>query len=367
MADDPIKYLGLTCTSGGDFYICQDSEVRFLGCCDVDPCGDNGGKCPSSSLHPGSFNTTHYDEIESQNCASSNALWYTCSGGPTFLGCCSSNPCSNEGICPDENLDEAVLNDDESKASAFLTKATTSTTSFFASSTSASVSTSASNTPNLSSSTTSSTPSPTVSTGSSSMSNTQKSHKSPIAAIAGGTVAGIFVLLVLLSCLFRYRRRKRDIERSIQPEGAQASSPRLPWSPYQDSFRGTPKSILPSPPITPGSPAFMTTKPDHHKGISESLMSSIANLKRSSATKEKYSSHHPTPYNQESERRNWIQEEVQSPEMIHTAAELEDPTPSRFLHHRSLHEGVYFEVEGSTPGPRHQSRQMSYELQAENI
>ncbi|KAI1263928.1 hypothetical protein F5Y18DRAFT_391893 [Xylariaceae sp. FL1019] len=365
MADDPINRLGLTCPSGGDFYICQDSDVRFIGCCDTNPCGGNGGSCPSSSLHPGSFDTTHYDDIEAQSCASSNALWYTCTGGPTFLGCCSSNPCSNDSICPDKDLDEAVLNTDESKASAFLTKTATSTTSLFTSSTSTSISKGASTTSNLSLSTTSSTLSPTMSTDSGSMGNTQESHKPPIATIAGGIIGGVFVILVLLSCLFRYRRRKRNMERSVQPEGAQVSSPRLPWSPYQDSFRGSPKTLLPSPPTTPGSPPFVITKPGHHKSISESLMGSIAGFKRSSATKD--SSSQQIACSRESERRNWILEEVQSPDMIHAAAELEGPIPSRFTRHRSLHEGVCFEVEGSTPGPRHQTRQMSYELGADNI
>ncbi|ROV97517.1 hypothetical protein VSDG_04545 [Cytospora chrysosperma] len=65
---NPIDTLGLSCPNGGDFYVCQDSKLQFLGCCASDPCADGSGHCPQSDLRYSSFDTDTYDNISTQSC-----------------------------------------------------------------------------------------------------------------------------------------------------------------------------------------------------------------------------------------------------------------------------------------------------------
>ncbi|ROW11344.1 hypothetical protein VMCG_01044 [Cytospora schulzeri] len=57
MSINPIDTLGLSCPNGGEFYVCQNSEIQFLGCCASDPCADGSGSCPKSDLRYSSFDT----------------------------------------------------------------------------------------------------------------------------------------------------------------------------------------------------------------------------------------------------------------------------------------------------------------------
>ncbi|KAI0434020.1 hypothetical protein F5Y09DRAFT_350107 [Xylaria sp. FL1042] len=244
---DPISYLGLSCPSGGDFYICQENESQFLGCCDVDPCGSNDGQCPSSALHPSSFESDKYYEIPPQGCIPStrNALWYTCTNGPTFLGCCVSNPCNNDGVCPQNNLAGAALNKDQSSASVFLTTPT---------STSTSTSTSLMQTSNAASTSTSLLASPITSPAASSTSSSipgfvsNKSSGPPIAGIVGGILGGIIALGLVALIFFLCRRRRRRTLATAELDSGVMTTPQ-PWSPYHDSFHsssvGTPAPLSP--------------------------------------------------------------------------------------------------------------------------
>lgn len=118
--------LGLSCPNKGKFYVCDKAKIRFIGCCTVDPCADGSGNCPQDSLMPASFSSDHYDSISPQSCAvpSTSDRWFTCqSDQPPFLGCCSDNPCSNNG-CPTGKLLAATLSDNNGNAQVFLNTGT---------------------------------------------------------------------------------------------------------------------------------------------------------------------------------------------------------------------------------------------------
>ncbi|KAI1758861.1 hypothetical protein GGR53DRAFT_198024 [Hypoxylon sp. FL1150] len=240
---DPIAYFGLDCPAGGDFHICQESRERFIGCCDVDPCADGSGNCPSRSLHPAGFDTAKYSEILVQSCDSdsSDADWFTCTNGP-FLGCCKSNPCDNEGTCSAGDLVAASLSDDADNAEIFLTSSSagpSSTISTSMSSTSSAIATS---------------------TPASSQEDTSGSSGTPVAKIVGGTVGGVAGLILVVCFIFLYMRRRAADAREKQSALAtddQTTASNPPWSPYKDSYagspsipQGAPSPAFPSPPLT---------------------------------------------------------------------------------------------------------------------
>ncbi|KAF4968650.1 hypothetical protein FSARC_3989 [Fusarium sarcochroum] len=119
---DPIKDLGLSCPYNGQFFICENDPVRFIGCCSINPCGTRKGLCPDEHLKPASFEKEHGHEILPQACVNDNVdvAWYTCSGtAPAFMGCCAVNPCS-QGGCPKRELRAAKLSDKTKNAEVFL-------------------------------------------------------------------------------------------------------------------------------------------------------------------------------------------------------------------------------------------------------
>ncbi|KAI3333359.1 hypothetical protein F4824DRAFT_503133 [Ustulina deusta] len=339
---DPISYLGLSCPSGGEFYICQDSEIRFLGCCDIDPCGSNGGECPSSAVRPSSFDAERYDEIPAQSCAPStqHPLWYTCTNGSTFLGCCASNPCNNDGVCPKNNLAGAVLNNDPSKESVFLTTSATVTstsTSPTHSGVSAPTSTTILVTPNsslISSPTTGPAPSPVPG----------KTSSAPTGSIVGGILGGISVLGLVAFAFFLYRRRRRRALPIAQlDEDAMATSP-PPWSPYHDSFRSRPA-------VPPASVSPLSTV-STPRSISASL-GSIIRFKRPGARK-RWSFH--ISAGRETIDADWARAArdngYASQGFPSPATELDSSPPGRTLVPGPIHTGGYYEVEGSIPDVR---------------
>ncbi|KAI1111518.1 hypothetical protein F5Y14DRAFT_306289 [Nemania sp. NC0429] len=375
MSYDPISYLGLSCPSGGDVYICQDSEVRFLGCCDVDPCNGSGNGCPASAVRPTSFDPKKYALIPAEACVAStkSAPWYTCTNGPTFMGCCASNPCDNQGVCPKDDLVGAALADDSSRASIFLTTATartsakSTTSSTFTTSLAPPISTTSSTFTTRSTSsikTTSSTFTitstssikatsstfPTTSTPSILATSTPTSDPAstnpgasgtPIGGIVGGILGGLVVLGIIAFVFLRYRRRRR---RELEEDIIISSQP--PWSPYRDAFGGSP-ALQPSPvsPLSSASP--------HHRSFSASL-SSIIGFKRASAG-HKRSSHVSSIL--ETSTGDWApvphDNGQRSPDFL-GPVELEDqPSSGRSLRGR-LDGVVYHEVLGSIPerGPK---------------
>ncbi|KAI1313545.1 hypothetical protein F5Y03DRAFT_405127, partial [Xylaria venustula] len=167
-----------------------------------------------------------------QSCTAStkNASWYTCINGPTFLGCCASNPCNNDGVCPGDDLVGAVLNSDQSDASIFLTTTATA----------ASMSTSLTHTTILA--TTSSTTIPATSISSPTSSSISgpilsKSSGAPIGGIIGSVLGGIAVLGLIALVIFLYRRRWRRIPVTAPLDENVTAMSQPPWSPFHDSFR----------------------------------------------------------------------------------------------------------------------------------
>ncbi|CAN8098876.1 unnamed protein product [Discula destructiva] len=123
MSKTPIDTFGLTCHSGGDFYICQGNTTEFIGCCASDPCADGSGACPR--VAPATFNQLDYQSILPQDCADPAADWYTCSTLSTpFMGCCKSNACASPMGCSGPDLVAAELGN-ATQAKLFLTSTTT--------------------------------------------------------------------------------------------------------------------------------------------------------------------------------------------------------------------------------------------------
>lgn len=215
---DPTSQLGLTCPSGGDFYICQGNSTQFLGCCTSDPCQDGKGDCPQSDLRASSFNDSAYSDITSQACASSTSStgeWYTCSKLDTpFLGCCSTNACDDG--CPTKDLLAARLSDDAKSAAVFETTAATATAS------STSVKSITTTTAASASATgTSSNPSATAT-------ETAGTHSTSSSGLSTGAKAGIAVgsaavLAALLTALFIFGRRYLRNRRGVVVTGSPPS------------------------------------------------------------------------------------------------------------------------------------------------
>jgi hypothetical protein len=102
--------LNFYCPEGGTWHVCANSTIPFLGCCMIDPCAMG---CPAGALYPASFNPAIYGAFRDSNCSGGPTNFWTCPvTSPTFLGCCASNPCSNGGQCPREDLSAAYLNAD---------------------------------------------------------------------------------------------------------------------------------------------------------------------------------------------------------------------------------------------------------------
>ncbi|KAI0437617.1 hypothetical protein F4803DRAFT_565905 [Xylaria telfairii] len=316
MSYNPISYLGLSCPSGGDFYICQESKARFLGCCGIDPCDDG---CPSSALYSASFDPSKHYTISAQSCVTgSSALWYTCVNGPTFLGCCTSNPCNNEGVCPDENLAGARLADDPSRASAFLTATITAPTV----------------TSPTSITSTTSTPASTIIPGPTLITASKGGSPGPnTAGIVGGILGGLIILILIGFVFFRCRRRRR---RKLPGPQLDEDVLQPPWSLYHDSHG--------SPTVPPASVSLLSMTSTRHKSLSATL-SSIIGFKRGS-----------TARRQSFEISDWVpgmhNNTQASPSFPGPVAELESLPPGRIIVRGPLYNTntIHYEVEGSTVG-----------------
>lgn len=128
MSQEVSQNLGAHCPDGGSFYVCSNKPTRFVGCCTVDPCKTDTGICPADALRTTSFDKYSYNMIEAQNCVSADpkVQWYTCAAIKTpFMGCCNVNPCSENG-CPGTGLFAAKLSDEADMAKAFLPSTTAS-------------------------------------------------------------------------------------------------------------------------------------------------------------------------------------------------------------------------------------------------
>ncbi|KAK5628682.1 hypothetical protein RRF57_004397 [Xylaria bambusicola] len=205
-SEDPRAKFGLTCPVDGQFFICQNSSTKFIGCCKVDPCtSELDGVCPDSELFVASYSAASGMMFLQQDCADpfNGSIWYTCDNArPPFLGCCMNDPCNNG--CLDGNLVAATLSNDLKNASQLMLSDTTSTT-----------------TDTISSSTSSSTtgtgilPKGTENSSSGSMS----SDGARAGMIAGISVAGVVILLLVVAAYLWVKRRERARQKSAYEPG----------------------------------------------------------------------------------------------------------------------------------------------------
>jgi hypothetical protein len=215
------KHWGLSCTNGGQFYICEDDDVQFVGCCVNDPCGKNNGTCPDGDLRATTFDSDNYSDLPSQDCDNSQGVdnWYTCAfTNPPFLGCCSQNACGSG--CPRDRLVPAKLSEIENNRLDFLH-------------------------PRSGESTTASSASETASATASSTSAADANEDDGLstgatAGIAvGASIGGLFVL-ALLAWLFWLRpRQKKKNEKALQA-ASNASAPGPAVSEHPHSPMGGP-------------------------------------------------------------------------------------------------------------------------------
>ncbi|KAI3393010.1 hypothetical protein diail_4889 [Diaporthe ilicicola] len=227
---NPMADFGLSCPYGGTFYICKDAKSQFLGCCTEDPCADGTGYCPQNALRYSSYSQDSYRSIPQENCVAphNESTWYTCSSAvPPFMGCCASNPCTNEG-CPEEDLLAARVDDDPTNAAPFLTATSTSNASSSSGKVSGGLKTQA------------------------------------IVGIAVGSALAVLIAAAIVFCFYKRREKKRRDELAA---GGQQNGDGTPGvymaSPYQDSMG--------SPPIFPGSPYNPDKFTEHNSlGISHS-------------------------------------------------------------------------------------------------
>ncbi|KAI0424864.1 hypothetical protein F5Y09DRAFT_323186, partial [Xylaria sp. FL1042] len=215
-SEDPRVKFGLSCPINGNFYICQDSSTRFIGCCGVDPCtAELDGECPTSELFNASFSAASGIMFLPQSCAGpyDSSIWYTCDNAqPPFLGCCTNNPC-NDG-CMSGHLVPAILSEDSKNASQLMLPETTTITT-------SPVSTAISSTAGTS----------VLPVG------TENPSPNPIAngsaragMIAGISVAGVVILLLAIAAYLWIKRRenyrqKREQEAIPSSEGFQETLP----------------------------------------------------------------------------------------------------------------------------------------------
>jgi hypothetical protein len=135
-------------------------------------------------------NGNAYNDLHDQLCKNGQKEWYSCNG--TFWGCCSTNPCSQNG-CPSTDLVVGFLSSNPQDYAMFIPP-------------SAQSSSTNSNPSQTSSPSSSSTLSPTSLP---SMGLTGSKHSTPIGAIVGGVVGGLALLLAAIALIVWARRQKR--------------------------------------------------------------------------------------------------------------------------------------------------------------
>lgn len=236
MSKSPIDTFSLACPKGGDFYICQGNSTQFIGCCNSDPCADGAGTCPSSDLEPATFNKLDYQGILAQDCSgSADADWYTCSALATpFMGCCTTNACTNTAGCPTNDLVAAELSGNATQARFFLT------TTASASSTTATTKSASSSTGSSSSSTTAA----ATTTEAAASSTAAPGSGAAASGLSTGAKAGLGIgavaLLALVGLLFFLIRRAMLKRRGVVVRGSYPPSTpsMICYSPARTTYAG---------------------------------------------------------------------------------------------------------------------------------
>jgi hypothetical protein len=167
-----------------------------------------------------------WNSLQDQNC-STHKSFYACNGTqPTFWGCCTSNPCANNGVCPSDNLTAAFLGTNPVAWKFF--------------------------TDNGSATTGGSSVSLPTSTGSRISSDvTQSKSSTNVGAIAGGAVGGFLVLVAVIAglwwCKGRMSRRKIEAREPLMgsTEARYSTAPTL----VPSNHPGSPTKSMLLPPL----------------------------------------------------------------------------------------------------------------------
>ncbi|KIY04181.1 uncharacterized protein Z520_00873 [Fonsecaea multimorphosa CBS 102226] len=213
-----------SCPVGGEWWKCEDVNYpTFIGCCSSNPC--SGQLCPQSNLYPMGFGpvTSPVPDYPNHSCPY-GGLWYTCADNSVpFQGCCASNPCNGQG-CPASDLRPAGVH------TVVLAGGSTYTVpSSVATTASASIS-------------------PAYATTTSSTALPQPVSKTvDTAAVAGGAAAAAVALTIIIGlavyCLIRRRRMKKALQETAQPgQGPQEYKPF-----YKDPFGTVASALTPLP------------------------------------------------------------------------------------------------------------------------
>ncbi|KAI1266194.1 hypothetical protein F5Y18DRAFT_435134 [Xylariaceae sp. FL1019] len=255
----PDPRLGLSCPQGGEFYVCKDAKTKFVGCCDTDPCESGTGICDPTHIKPAAFDAEAASLILPQSCDGQShnfktGLWYSCSAtNPTFLGCCSLNPCHENG-CGTNDLVAAALSGNATHAAPFLGPVPDSITT---EGPSATPTTSIEQTSSTSTAT-QETGTPTATQGTDDDSGTRgNSRRDILVAVPTTAVILLAIALFLYIRILRQRKKSKDQERArnipleppTTPQGVLKTVPYIPSSPSSP----TPIS-MPVPPTTQSVP-----------------------------------------------------------------------------------------------------------------
>ncbi|KAF4447751.1 hypothetical protein F53441_8770 [Fusarium austroafricanum] len=245
------EHWGLSCTNGGRFYVCEDDDTQFIGCCVNDPCGKNNGTCPDGDLRATTFDSDTYAQLPAQDCDNSQGVdnWYTCAfTSPPFLGCCSQNACTSG--CPRRRLVPAKLSKIENNRLDFLNpRKRVSSTASSASATASSTSAAEANEEDG------------LSTGAT-------------AGIAVGASVGGLIVLVLVAWLFwwRPRQRKKHLQENLGGYSAPPGAATMSENPHSSSngpiYQGTFPAHSPMSNYQQSFASSPTVVNPHHSGLS---------------------------------------------------------------------------------------------------
>lgn len=105
-----------TCPFGGSWHVCHDPPY-FVGCCSSDPCTNTSASaCPLENLYAAAFEPAAFDELGPSNCIGHGSEnWFTCNFTfQSFIGCCGTNPCAETTGCPQGSLLPAAWSQERS-------------------------------------------------------------------------------------------------------------------------------------------------------------------------------------------------------------------------------------------------------------
>ena len=198
-------------------YTCTAQNPTFLGCCTSNPCQGNSKTCPASDLRAAGMGTgpgpdpglTGNDASYWPNVKCSVGKWWTCAmQTPSFQGCCEENPCGGDGT----GCPDGLLHPAEFSTVTSIVPTRTSiiVTPMATTSATTTASTRETNTSN-SPDAVSATASATSEPSAEGSVPEKNSSNLPIRAIAGGAGGGIAILIIglVIFCLCRKRRQKK--------------------------------------------------------------------------------------------------------------------------------------------------------------